>query len=211
MKKNLISKLLVLAALSLLLTGNIFAQRNRSKSGAVSTVKWETYQICDDSVSAKFPEAPTEQIMKEKFQDGSDFTMKTNSIYSNKSVYIVSCFEGLPNNAKEIPLNFQKTVFTNMVENYTKSMSENLELRDLPSRVRLLPIRASTLSGRAGFEQDFTIGLLQGKTKIVFFGTRGVWTVVMTVGATPMREKSTFFGALKINDLELAGLTGQDM
>jgi hypothetical protein len=94
-----------------------------------------------------------------------------------------------------------------MMDNFTKMMSTALATRGPAARVALRPARAGVLGDRRGFEQDFTVGGFRGKAKMTLYGTRGVWALIMTAGATgtPETKQALFFDVLQINESNLEG------
>lgn len=213
MKINFTSKFVMLVALSLLIAGQIFGQgvKTRSKTSKVST--WKTYTICQDSVRAAFPVAPVEQLDSGDLGGGEVLTTRTNRVSSGSSVYMVTCFDGLPMIAEKMSPEMKKTFFEFSMKSFAEQMETLMLKQGFTIKVKLLAIRETLVAGRPAYEQDFTIGPLQGKAKMTLYGNRGVWNLAMIPNGTAVKDRTTFFSSLEIlaNQDPLLKIVGKEM
>lgn len=210
MKVRLTAKFVTLIALSLLVAFGVCAQgvRRKPKTSAkvASNAVWKTYSICENSVRVSLPSEPVEHVTTENFGE-QILTTRTNRARSGNTVFVVTCFEGLPIIAEKMAPEFKQIFFNELMKDYANNVRSLMRAQGFVMDVKLLPVRETTLSGHLGYEQDFTIGVLRGKARMALYGGRGVWSLVVVPDAVTTAG-TTFFNSLRIqpNLEQLSGM-----
>jgi hypothetical protein len=220
MKKQLTTKFAALAALLIVLTAGVFAQKSgdgttrESNSVSVAIRDWKIYEICENSVRVQLPTEPVEQMSSKDIGDGTVLTTRITNVSSGNSLYMVTCFEGLPLVAEKMSAEMKKTFFTTVMKDFAAQMETQMRLQGFTMKVALLEVRETTFSFYPAFEQHFTLGPMRGIALMGLYGGRGVWAIAMYPSDEPVRgDRATFFGSLQIisKSAQLLSQPGNEM
>ena len=159
---------------------------------------WTHYEIGEPArFSLILPAEPVAKVERVTILPGVAATTQTYLSVSKSVVCGVSYLESLPAAARNEAQ--KQAIFTRFVKEFAESLQSGMKDRDVTVNLTMLEQRTATVSGLAGYEQDFSYDKVMGRVRLVFDPASAYAVVAVWPGSSSNSEVSAFFESLKVN------------
>lgn len=159
---------------------------------------WTRYEIGEPArFSLLLPAEPVATTERATIMPGAQATTRNYLSVAESGVYGVSYLDALPPALQDETR--KREFFERFVKGFAGGFELRMKSRGMDVTLKILERRAATVGGLAGYEQDFSYGMVMGRVRLVFdtgnaYAVAAVWN-----GLSSNSERNAFFESLKVN------------
>lgn len=159
---------------------------------------WLRYEIGEPArLSLILPVAPVAQVDRVSVLPGTAGFSRSYMSVVDSGVYGLSYLEGLP--AALLEERWKREFFEGFVKEFTEKIQTMMKARGMDVSLTTSERRAASVGGLAGYEQDFSYGMVKGRVRLVFDGGTAYAVVAVWNGLSSNSERNAFFDSLKVS------------
>ncbi|MCA1629024.1 MAG: hypothetical protein LC785_00385 [Acidobacteria bacterium] len=176
-------------------------QTARLVEDTAAPVGWKRYEFKygeGDTMSVFFPKAPTESVEKTEVTNGAYSIVHILSAETPAGVYLAGYLELIaPSNIKITPA-AKEIIFNGFWKNFSSGMQQQLEKMGIQAKLTSAEPRKVVAAGREAQEQDFNVGNVTGRYRVVA-GERTLYMMVtLGFGEGSAKERDIFVESLRL-------------
>lgn len=168
----------------------------RGEKDSSAPAGWKRYDFDKPlTFSLILPNEPERQVST--VPDGAE----TAHVYISKSdsgVYGVTYIDNLPAVASRSVESGNEFFFKMFVKNFAMKLQSAGQQKGDNLQFKVITDQRITVNGLDGLERNFSIGLIQGRARLVRVGQAGFCVVAVWKQTAPSAERDAFFNSVKI-------------
>lgn len=159
---------------------------------------WTRYEVGAPALfSLLLPAEPGASVERMNIMPGVLATVRTYLSATDSGVYGATYVDDLP--ASLLNETSKRSFFEGFVKGFAEGFEQGMKAHGATGTLQMLEQRSATMSGLAGYEQDFSFDKLQGRVRLVFDGGRAYAVLAFWNALSSNSERNTFFESLKVN------------
>jgi hypothetical protein len=119
----------------------------------------------------------------------------------DNAVYGAVRLDGIGRNMERATEAERKTFFQSFIEGFVTSFQEGLKKDNLNYEMKLSDPKKVRAAGREAFQQELTVGPLQGSAQLVFVGSGAFCILSIWNPQTPAADHEAFFNSFQLGDI----------
>ncbi|HEV7903828.1 MAG TPA: hypothetical protein VGO96_08310 [Pyrinomonadaceae bacterium] len=159
---------------------------------------WTRYEVGEPALfSLLLPAEPGASAERVDVMHGVLLAVRTYMSPTDSGVYGATYVDDLP--AATMNEMSKRTFFEGFVKGFAEGFEREMKTHGATGTLQMSEQRTATMSGLAGYEQDFSFDKLQGRVRLVFDGGRAYAVLAFWNALSSNSERNTFFESLKVN------------